>query len=84
MAIHAALKCMDDIILKCICCHCDDRQLAGIVCSDLPDRPCRVISVHDRHLDIHKDQPIVAIRVLPHLPDGLLPVFGCLDHKSGL
>ena len=61
MLVHAGPESLLHILRKGIGRHGNDGKLIGIGGMKLPDGPGRLVAVHHRHLDIHKDHIEVAI-----------------------
>lgn len=57
----------DFIFIKSVGCHGDDRDIGNVRVIQRTDLPCRFITIHDRHLDIHQDQVILARFCALHL-----------------
>ena len=64
MIVHSDIQCCLFIFGKSICRHGDDRdaRLLGVI--HPPYLLCRIVAVHHRHLDIHKDHLIRSVRSL--------------------
>ena len=79
MAVHAGLQAFFFITGHGMCCHRNDRHISdfGFQISDFPRGG---VSIHHRHLDIHKNHIIWAF--LDHI-DCLLSVIGQADHQIG-
>ena len=76
MGIHARLLRLLDILRESICRHRYNRNPPGIGPVKTADRPCTVLTVHNRHLDIHEDSVITLLT-------GLFKYLYCLPAIAG-
>lgn len=80
--VHAGSDGVLLIFGKGICRHGDDRDTGGVRIRKFSDSLRRVITVHLRHLDIHKNQVILTGRGIAHLLDGNVTVFGSIYNNA--
>ena len=64
MTIHPSCNSLSLILLKCVCSHCNNCNIRLFFISELPDQLCCLLSIHIRHLNIHKNQIISSCRHL--------------------
>ena len=82
MSLHTGCYRRLLILFKGICRHGDNRRFGKIMVRQCPDQFCRLISVHDRHLNIHQNQVVISRFGKSKLFHRLLTVFRCFDLES--
>ena len=83
MAVHAGLQRVLFIFVKGVGGHGEDRDGGKLRGFQLSDGTGGVITVHDRHLDVHQDDLIPARPGVPHHIYGNLAVVSDLHGKAG-
>ena len=82
MLIHPHCFGCLNIFRKGIGCHSDNRNLAAIIPMHCPNGSCSIISIHSRHLDVHKDNIIIAVFTLYHSVNSFNAVDGMIYQKT--
>lgn len=74
MRVHPAFGGETPVAFKGVCRQCDDRDTGERRILQPADRLCGLASVHDRHLNIHKDKRIFTRSRRSHLFNGYTSV----------
>ena len=84
MSVHADLFCHPHIFAEGVGGHGKDRDTGQPGVRQRADRFCRLVAVHDRHLDIHQYGIITARMRGSYFFHSFLAVRGCLHDESGI
>ena len=60
MRVHAGVQALLYVVGEGIGCHSDNGNRLPKRIGAVADGPCSLVSVHDRHLDIHENQIVIA------------------------
>ena len=84
MSVHAACSGHPPVLVEGVGGQGDDRESRPDRVVKLPDRPGRLITVHDRHLNVHQDQAVFFRIGLQDLVYGSLSVLRCVHQETNL
>ena len=82
MSVHSFCQCLFSVFLKCIGCHSYDWNTGFLLICQSSDCLSCLISIHVRHLNVHKDQIIGFCRFLFHPCHTLNSILNTINYKS--